>query len=76
MTHHTQNTSGDDRVRYTLEISQVGNGFMVRPPIDFYRGEHQPLNAVMVFRTFAEMVSWLAEYFTHRADTVPLDTLR
>lgn len=58
----------------TLEISQVGNGFIVRRAAynwfdtdkdrRMWTGEKTDY---LVFRTMAELQNWLGEHFSHRA---------
>lgn len=57
-----------------LEISQVGNGFIVRRAaggwFDSDRDRRVWVGAstdYLVFRTMAELQNWLSEHFTHRA---------
>ena len=58
----------------TIEIAQVGNGFIVRQGGAWFgRGDHDSrvwANAKddhLVFRTMTELQAFLAEHFTHRA---------
>jgi hypothetical protein len=57
-----------------LEISQVGNGFIVRPAMGgWFENDRQrgvwvgASEDYLVFRTMAELQDWLANHFTHRA---------
>ncbi len=57
-----------------LEISQVGNGFLVRGTHDLRRDYGcVTLADMLVFRSLAELQKFLAEHFTHRAADVPSD---
>lgn len=56
-----------------IEIAPVGNGFIVRPSMDWFRsgsearvwaGGHKEY---LVFRTLAELQVFLAQHFSHRA---------
>jgi len=58
----------------TIEISQVGNGYIVRPGGQWFGGNEDlprrwPLSSgeYFVFRTMAELQTWLCDHFTHRA---------
>lgn len=56
----------------TIEIAQVSNGFMVRP--SYARGSAVDLDNMHVFQTFAEMVAYLSENFSHRASGIAGDS--
>lgn len=62
-----------------LEISQVGNGFIVRPGgHNWFRDggdQRWPGDGAsyLVFRTMAELADFLNEHFTHRARGVADD---
>lgn len=58
-----------------MEITQVGNGFMVRPQYQINRDMCVPFESVLVFRTMSELQSFLAEHFSHRAAPKLVDRL-
>ena len=65
-----------------LEVSQVGNGFIVRVAgVGWFDGDRDrrvwvgARDDYLVFRTMAELQAWLAEHFTHRAAPKLVDTL-
>ena len=49
-----------------VEVYQVANGFLVKLPNMMTRGDYQPIEASMVFQSFAALSAWLALHFTHR----------
>lgn len=58
-----------------IEIAQVANGFMVRPSGGWFSGgddlpRRWPHSSTeyFVFRTMAELQTWLCDHFTHRAN--------
>lgn len=60
-----------------IEISQVGNGFIVRRPYDIRHGDRMMIafDEMLVFRTMTELQQWLAEHFTHRAHPKLVDLM-
>jgi hypothetical protein len=69
------------RQNETLEVGQVGNGFIVRvtPTRWFEANEGHATwlgtrDEYLVFRTMAELQLFLAEHFTHRAHRIAEDT--
>ena len=66
----------------TLEISQVGNGFIVRRASGRWFNEDRDARVwegapadYLVFRTMSEMQCWLSYHFTHRARVATQDIL-
>lgn len=55
-----------------IEIRQVGNGYVVMPG---YNTANMLIDdrQRMVFQTFAELVSWLSQHFTHRQNIICMD---
>ena len=49
-----------------VEVYQVANGFLVKLPHMMMRGDYQPIEASMVFQSFAALSAWMAQHFTHR----------
>lgn len=59
-----------------IEITQVGNGFIVRPSADAYdRGCIRPIADTLVFESLTGLTEWLGEHFTHRKGSVRNDYL-
>lgn len=65
-----------------IEISQVGNGYIVRPAMGGWfqddRQRGQWIGATgdyLVFRTMAELQQWLGDHFTHRATPKLVDII-
>lgn len=56
-----------------VEIFQVKNGFLVKPPHNYARGDFQPIEQSLVFQTFAELSCWMADHFSHRDKYVKND---
>jgi hypothetical protein len=53
-------------IPHAVEVWQCANGYIVRTPYQFNRGEHQPVEASFVFESMAALQDWLAKHFTHR----------
>ena len=49
-----------------VEVFQVANGFLVKLPYSMTRGDYQPIEASMVFQSFAALSAWMAQHFSHR----------
>ena len=49
-----------------VEVFQVANGFLVKLPHSITRDDYQPIEAAMVFQSFAALSAWLELHFTHR----------
>ena len=43
-----------------VEVYQVANGFLVKLPHMMMRGDYQPIEASMVFQSFAALSAWMA----------------
>lgn len=56
-----------------VEVLQVANGFLVKPPHSYARGENQPIEQSLVFQSFAALSGWMAEHFSHRDMAVKND---
>ncbi len=56
-----------------VEIRQAANGYIVMPAADMSRGTMTSDDDRYVFQTFAELVAWMSEHFTHRAAGVATD---
>lgn len=56
-----------------VEVRQVANGYVVMPAAGYERntvtGDHERY----VFQTFAELIAWMNEHFTHRANGIAGD---
>lgn len=63
-----------------IEISQVGNGFIVRrSPGNWYQEERKDQwlgisNDYYVFQSFAELAAFLSKHFSHRGQAILIDT--
>lgn len=55
----------------SVEVYQVTNGFLVKLPTT--RGDYAPIEAAMVFQSFAALSDWMARHFSHRNTGVPND---
>lgn len=53
-----------------VEVYQVANGFLVKTPHSFSRGDQPSIEASMVFQSFAALSAWMAQHFTHRDASV------
>ena len=51
-----------------VEVFQVANGFLVKLPRNI-----QPIEASMVFQSFAALSEWMAQHFSHRYTGVKND---
>lgn len=67
----------------TLEISQVGNGFIVRLAAYNWFQEDKDRRMwtgakddYLVFRTMAELLEWMAQHFSHRDKVAANDSER
>ena len=49
-----------------VEVFQVANGYLVKLPQMMSRGDFQPIEASMVFQSFAALSAWLSQHFNHR----------
>jgi hypothetical protein len=47
----------------SVEVIQVANGWLVRPPYDIQDRSESVRSQIYVFGTFAELVTWLREHF-------------
>ena len=56
-----------------VEIRQAANGYIVMPAVDMSRATMTSDEDRYVFQTFAELVAWMSEHFTHRATGVATD---
>lgn len=56
-----------------VEVFQVANGFLVKLPHNMARGDYQPIEASMVFQSFAALSAWMAQHFSHRDTGVKND---
>jgi hypothetical protein len=56
-----------------VEVYQVANGFLVKLPHMMMRGDCQPIEASMVFQSFAALAAWMAQHFSHRDPGVKND---
>lgn len=56
-----------------IEIRQVANGYIVMPPPQMNRADLIGDDDRYVFQTFAELIEWLGDHFTLRADGVLQD---
>ena len=72
----------DPTTNASVEIAQVANGFIVRPGGQWFnsrmRGDEPRMwpdseASHHVFRTFAELSTWLGRHFTHRSKKVQVD---
>ncbi len=56
-----------------VEVQQVANGYVVMPAL----GGGGPIALSdqdrLVFQTFAELVAWMSQHFTHRATDLVVD---
>lgn len=57
-----------------VEVRQVANGYVVMPAAGYERGTVTSDSERYVFQTFAELVAWMSEHFTHRANGVAGDS--
>ena len=56
-----------------VEVIQVENGFFVKLPHNYARGDFQPIEQSMVFQSFTALVAWMSEHFSHRDKKVMND---
>ena len=57
-----------------IEIMQVGNGFIVKPPRDISRQyDGAILTEMMVFQSMAALTDHLEKHFDHRSHNVQKD---
>lgn len=56
-----------------VEVRQVANGYVVMPAAGYERNSTTGDNERYVFQTFAELIAWMSEHFTHRAEGVAGD---
>jgi len=56
-----------------IEVHQVANGFLVRVPYIFSRGNQQPTETAFVFESFEGLAAWLEVHFSHRNTRVASD---
>lgn len=56
-----------------VEVYQVANGYLVKLPHMLTRGDYQPIESALVFQTFAELMAWMNQHFTHRAQGLAVD---
>lgn len=57
----------------TVEVRQVANGYVVMPSNYEARASVISDDERLVFQTFAELVAWMSEHFTHRAQGLAVD---
>lgn len=57
-----------------VQITQVRNGFLLHEPSSFTREGPRSVDDQYVFQTFAELLAFLNEHFTHRALSVINDS--
>lgn len=57
----------------TVEIRQVANGYVVMPASYEARGTVVSDEERLVFQTFAELVAWMSNHFTHQAKGLAVD---
>ncbi len=56
-----------------VEVFQVENGFLVKLPHNYARGDFQPIEQSLVFQSFAALYGWMADHFSHRDKAVKND---
>lgn len=59
--------------KMTVEVRQAANGFIVMPAATYERNTLVSDDDRYVFQTFAELVSWMSDHFTHRASGIAVD---
>lgn len=63
-----------DKENRSVEIRTASNGFVVIDLQNYLtRGEAITQDSCRVFQTFAELVAWLENNFTHRAKSIQVD---
>ena len=56
-----------------IEVSQVGNGFIVRPSLRT-PGMMIAEESQLVFQSYAGLAEWIGQHFDHRAQEIAKDT--